>query len=140
MLQVAPGWVIPSEDLEWSFVRSSGPGGQNVNKVATKVELRFRFATSAALSAPQKRRLAEAFPSHVTRAGDFLLAGDRYRSQPQNQRDVGERLVQMLLGIRFAPKRRVATRPSRAAKKRRVADKRARGDIKRARGAGDPDR
>ena len=139
MLQVAPGWIIPSDDLEWSFVRSSGPGGQNVNKVATKVELRFRFATSTALSAPQKRRLAETFPSHVTRAGEFLLAGDRYRSQPQNQRDVGERLVQMLLGIRTAPKRRVATRPSRAAKKRRVAAKRARGDIKRGRGGADPD-
>ena len=133
MLQVAPGWVIPSEDLEFQFVRSSGPGGQNVNKLSSKVELRFAFSASAALSAAQKRRLAAAFPSHVTRAGEFLLAGDRFRSRLQNERDVCERLVEMLLSVRFAPKRRVPTRPSRAAKQRRVADKRARADTKRAR-------
>ena len=133
MLQVAPGWVIPSEDLEFQFVRSSGPGGQNVNKLSSKVELRFALSASAALSAAQKRRLAAAFPSHVTRAGDFLLSGDRFRSRLQNERDVCERLAEMLLSVRFPPRPRVPTRPSRAAKRRRVADKRARADTKRAR-------
>ena len=133
MLQVAPDWLIPSEEIELSFVRSSGPGGQNVNKVASKVELRFLLAASAALSPGQKRRLTAAFPSHVTSAGDFVLTSDRFRSRLQNERDVLERLAEMLLSVRFAPRRRVPTRPSRAAKKRRVAAKRARGDTKRER-------
>jgi ribosome-associated protein len=114
-------------------VRSSGPGGQNVNKLSSKVELRLGLAATAALSPAQKRRLAAAFPSHVTRAGDFLLTSDRFRSRLQNERDVRERLAEMLLSVRFAPKRRVPTRPSRSAKKRRMADKRARGDTKRER-------
>lgn len=130
MLQVAPNWVIPADDLELSFVRSSGPGGQNVNKLATKVELRLKLERTLALSSGQKRRLAAAFPSHVTRAGDFIVSGDRFRSQAQNQRDVEERLVQMLLGIRTPPKPRVPTRPGRAAKARRMAEKRARGEVK----------
>jgi ribosome-associated protein len=133
MLEVAPGWLIPSEDLAFSFVRSSGPGGQNVNKLSSKVELRFSLATTAALTAAQKRRLMAAYPSHVTRAGEFLLTGDRHRSQRQNERDVCERLVEMLLAVRFPPARRVPTRPSRAAKRRRVDAKRARGDTKRGR-------
>ena len=133
MLQVAPDWVIPSEDLEFQFVRSSGPGGQNVNKLSSKAELRFALSASLALSAAQKRRLAAAFPSHVTRAGDFLLTGDRFRSRLQNERDVCERLVEMLRSVRFAPKRRLPTRPSRSAKRHRMADKRARADTKRTR-------
>jgi ribosome-associated protein len=133
MLQVAPGWVVPRDDLEFRFVRSSGPGGQNVNKLATKVELRFRLDATRALNVGQKRRLRETFPSHVTQEGDFLLSGDRFRSQRGNQRDVEERLVEMLLGIRYAPKPRVATKPSRTAKRRRVAEKRARSDVKRQR-------
>jgi ribosome-associated protein len=134
MLHVAPDWVIPTEDLDFSFVRASGPGGQNVNKLATKVELRLRLEQTTALNAAQKRRLASAFPSHVSQAGEFILTSDRHRSQSLNQRDVSERLAEMLLSVRFPPKRRVATRPSRAAKRRRMAVKRARGEIKRQRG------
>ena len=133
MIEVAPGWVIPAEDVEFHYVRSSGPGGQNVNKLSSKVELRLGLAATQALSPAQKRRLSAAFPSHVTRAGDFLLTSDRFRSRLQNERDVRERLAEMLLSVRFAPKRRVPTRPSRAAKKRRVAAKRARADTKRDR-------
>src|SRR5881394_3713183 len=133
MLEVAPGWVLPADDLEFKAVRSSGPGGQNVNKLSSKVELRFKLGATRALDSGQKRRLAAAFPSHVTLDGDFVLAGDRFRSRLQNQRDVSERLVEMLLGVRFPPPRRVATRPTRAAKKRRVADKRARSTLKERR-------
>lgn len=133
MLQVSPGWVVPAEDLELDFVRSAGPGGQNVNKVATKVELRFKLQATRALSPGQKRRLIAAHPSHVTRDGDFILASDRYRSQLQNRRDVMERLARMLAEIRYPPRARVATRPTRASKQRRVNDKRARSDVKRQR-------
>jgi ribosome-associated protein len=133
MLEVAPDWIIPSEEIALCFVRSSGPGGQNVNKVASKVELRFLLSASRSLSLGQKRRLAAAFPSHVTLAGDFILTSDRFRSRLQNERDARERLAEMLLSVRFAPARRVPTRPSRAAKKRRVVAKRARGDTKRDR-------
>ncbi|MEY2936207.1 MAG: hypothetical protein RL033_6956 [Pseudomonadota bacterium] len=133
MLEVAPDWIIPSEEIELHFVRSSGPGGQNVNKVASKAELRFLLSASRALSLGQKRRLVAAFPSHVTLAGDFILTSDRFRSRLQNERDARERLAEMLLSVRFAPARRVPTRPSRAAKRRRVVAKRARGDTKRDR-------
>jgi ribosome-associated protein len=130
MLEVAPGWVVPDDDLEFRFVRSSGPGGQNVNKVATKVELRLKLAATRALSPGQKQRLIAAHPSHVSADGDFILTSDRFRSQPRNQRDAEERLAGMLLAIRAPPRRRVPTRPSRAAKARRLAQKRARGEAK----------
>jgi ribosome-associated protein len=129
MLVVAPGWVVPDEDLEYKYVRSSGPGGQNVNKVSTKVELRLKLSTSA-LTPGQKQRLVAAYPSHVSGEGDFILTADRFRSQPRNQRDAEERLAALLLAIRTPPPRRVPTRPSRAAKARRLADKRARGEAK----------
>jgi ribosome-associated protein len=129
MLQIAPGWAIPAEDLALAFVRSSGPGGQNVNKVATKVELRLSLRTSA-LTPGQKQRLSAAYPSHVSADGELILTSDRFRSQGRNKRDVEERLVAMLLAIRAPPPRRVPTRPSRAAKARRVAEKRARGEAK----------
>lgn len=133
MLQVAPGWVVPAEDLELEFVRSAGPGGQNVNKVATKVELRFKLHATRALNPGQKRRLMAAYPSHVTRHGDFLLTCDSHRSQLQNRRDVLERLARMLSEIRHPPRFRVATRPTRASKVRRSNDKRARSVVKRQR-------
>lgn len=130
MLQVAPGWVVPATDLELKFVRSSGPGGQNVNKVASKVELRLKLAATKALSPGQKLRLSAAYPSHVSADGDFILTSDRFRSQPRNQRDAEERLASMLLAIRTPPRRRVATRPTRSAKARRLSEKRARGEAK----------
>lgn len=130
MLQIAPGWAIPAEDLEVAFVRSSGPGGQNVNKVATKVELRLALESTEALTSGQKRRLLAAYPSHASSDGVFILTSDRFRSQALNKRDVEERLVEMLLAIRTPPRPRVPTRPSRRAKARRLADKRARGETK----------
>jgi ribosome-associated protein len=132
-IEIAPGWVIPDEDLSVSFVRSSGPGGQNVNKVATKVELRLRLDATRSLTVGQKQRLRAAFPSHVTQEGDFFLTSDVHRSQSRNQAEAYDRLCQMIRSVKNPPKRRVATKPSKAARRRRLDDKRKRGDIKRGR-------
>ena len=85
-----------------------------MNKVSTKVELRFRLAACAALSEAQKRRLRAAYPGYVTREGDLLLTSDRSRSQKQNQDEVLARLAEMLRAIRRPPKRRIATKASKA--------------------------
>lgn len=130
------GW-IPDEDLVVRFARSSGPGGQNVNKVSTKVELRFQLDRTPALTEARKRRLREAYPSHVTSSGEFVLTSDQYRSQARNQSDVLERLAQMLVQIWLPPKPRVKTKPSRAAKRRRLEDKRAQSQRKRERSSKD---
>jgi ribosome-associated protein len=127
MLQVAPGWVVPATDLEFKFVRSSGPGGQNVNKVASKVELRLRLAATKALSPGQKQRLMAAYPSHVSADGDFILTSDRFRSQLRNQRDAEERLASMLLAIRTPPRRRVESLGEGAATLREARARRRQG-------------
>lgn len=126
-------WAIDDADIEFDFVRSSGPGGQNVNKVNSKVELRLKLRRTRGLSASQKRRLAAAYPSHVTADGDFVLASDRFRSQPQNRRDALDRLAAMLETIRHPPKPRVATKPSRAQKERRLEAKRRTSERKQSR-------
>ena len=132
-IEITRGWQIPWEDVEFRYVTSSGPGGQNVNKLATKVELRFQLAATKALSPAQKRRLVEKYPAHATLSGSFVLASDRHRSQARNQQDAVERLVEMLRSIRFAPKPRVPTKPSRASKRKRVETKRRMGERKRQR-------
>jgi ribosome-associated protein len=132
-LQIDSHWVIPERDWVVRYVHSSGPGGQNVNKVATKVELRLFLAQTRALSESQKQRLRAAFPSHVTRDGDFLLSSDRFRSQVRNQADAFERLSEMILSVRRAPTPRKATRPTRASKERRLSAKRHNSERKQQR-------
>jgi ribosome-associated protein len=122
---VPPDVTIPERELTWVAVRSSGPGGQNVNKVASKVELRFDFEASESLSASVKARLRALAKHRLDADGCILIVSQVTRNQPQNKKDARERLAELIARALVAPKRRRKTKPSLAAKKRRVKDKRA---------------
>jgi ribosome-associated protein len=132
-LAVTESWGIPRGELRFRFVRSGGPGGQNVNKVATKAELRFDLSANRTVPEDVRERFARRYASRLTGAGELILASDRYRSQRRNADDCRERLANLLRGVAEPPKPRKATKPSRAAKARRMDEKRRVGDKKRGR-------
>lgn len=134
MLQITKTLQIPEQELSFRFIQSSGPGGQNVNKVATKVELRFALADSQVLRADVKRRLKERYPSYVTDGGELVVRSDRHRTQPRNRADALERLAEMIRGALVPPKPRRKTQVSRRQKAKRVESKRRRSEVKRNRG------
>jgi ribosome-associated protein len=124
-LVVRPDLTIPGRELEWGAVRASGPGGQNVNKVSSKVELRFDFEASEALTPAVKTRLRALARHRLDADGCILIVSQLTRNQPQNLKDARERLAELIAQALIVPKRRRKTKPSVAAKKRRVKDKRA---------------
>ena len=125
---------IPDSDVELTFIRSSGPGGQNVNKVASAVQLRFNLAGTSVLAPHVKARLRRIAGKRVTDDGSLLIVARETRSQEQNRRAAFERLQDLIARAQVEPKRRVATRPSRAAKERRLEAKRTRKQHKSRRG------
>jgi ribosome-associated protein len=124
---------IPEAELTWSFARSGGPGGQNVNKVASKAILRWSMAASQAVSPEVKYRIRAARPRWVTLAGDLLIQSERYRDQERNRHDCMEKLIGLIRECLSPPPPRKATRPTRASKLRRLHEKRKQSERKAAR-------
>ena len=124
---------IPDNEIRFIFSRSSGPGGQNVNKVNTKATVKFDIMASNALNPEQKERIRKRLSSRISRNGILTVSPDRFRSQQANRKDALERLSRLLSeALRVKPKRKKTSVP-KAAKERRLREKRHRGEIKKTR-------
>jgi ribosome-associated protein len=132
-IRVTDTIAIPAGELRVSFVRSGGPGGQNVNKVASKVQLRWAPATSTAFSDADRAWVLHKLASKLTSDGDLIVVSNLTRDQGRNRVDAEAKLAALLVAALVRPKKRRATRPSQAAKTRRIEEKKARGQIKKAR-------
>ena len=121
---------IDSVEIKWSHIRSPGPGGQNVNKVATGVQMRFNVFESLSLPETVRERLIKLLGSKLTATGDFIIKATRYRTQLRNKEHALSRLNEWVEKARIPPKKRKRTKPSKAAKARRVDEKKRRGQHK----------
>jgi ribosome-associated protein len=140
MLIISPGLQLDDGELEEQFVRASGPGGQNVNKLSSAVQLRFDLANSPSLPPEVKQRAARLAGRRLTREGMLVIMAQRFRSQERNRADARERLVALLRQAADPPPVRRPTKVPVAAKRQRLADKRKRGEHKTRRGTPDVDR
>lgn len=132
-IAVTRGLRVDEDELHFDFVRASGPGGQHVNKTATAVQLRFDVAASPSLPEAVRTRVMRLAGRRVSSAGVLVIEARRHRSQERNRRDAVERLVALLRAAAERPRPRKPTRPPRAARERRLSEKRRRGSAKRLR-------
>lgn len=124
MIGVGPYFTIPEWELEFTFVRSSGPGGQNVNKVNSKCQLRWNVVSSASIPAYLRDRVLGKLQSKLTLAGDLVVASDVYRDQPRNKEDCQKKLQEIVLAACRVEKARKATKPTRSSQRKRESSKR----------------
>jgi ribosome-associated protein len=134
MIFIAPGLSIDEREIEERFIRASGPGGQNVNKLSSAVQLRFDAAHSPNLSAGMRARLARLAGRRLNQEGILVITAQRHRTQARNRDDAMERLIALLQAAATAPAIRRPTRPTAASRQRRLATKQRRASIKRLRG------
>ena len=132
MLEITPSFSIDERELHFDFIRSAGPGGQNVNKVATAVQLRFDVRASA-LPEEAKERLLALAGHRATAEGELLIEARRYRAQEQNREDATQRFVELVRKALLPPKPRKKTRPTVASKAKRLEQKKRKGEVKRTR-------
>jgi len=133
MLEITPAISIPDDELIERFVRASGPGGQNVNKVSSAVELRFDAAQSPSLPDDVRARLLARRDRRITGEGVIVISAQRFRTQDRNREDARERLAALIHAALHVPKKRIATKPSKGAKERRLSGKRERSQVKSTR-------
>ncbi len=133
MLVIDSRTRIPLAEMRLTFSRSSGPGGQNVNKVNSKVTLHWNVESTTHLGTGVRERFLAKYGNRVNADGDLVISSQRYRDQVRNRVDCLEKLRQLILSVRTAPKRRRPTRPSRASRERRLREKHQKGDKKRLR-------
>jgi ribosome-associated protein len=138
VIPIAPGISIDERDLSERFIRASGPGGQNVNKVSTAVELRFDV-TGSSLPQEVKERLYLLAGNRISEKGVLLIDSRAFRTQPQNREAARERLVELLKKAAVRPRKRRATKPKAGARERRLDSKKRRGEIKSLRSSKDQD-
>jgi ribosome-associated protein len=134
MLEIDERLHIPDDELIEKFVRAAGPGGQNVNTVASAVELRFKVAASRALPDGVRERLLARRDRRLTDEGVLVIQANRFRDQGKNREDARARLAEVIRAAQFVPKKRIATRPTRASKERRIDAKKTRAKVKQTRG------
>jgi len=134
VVEIVAGLEVPDVELEFAYIRSPGPGGQNVNKVASAVQLRYHAAASVLLDDWSRARLATLAGRRLNRDGWVVLSAHRHRTQEANRRDAFERLAELIHAARERPKPRRATKPSRGARERRLEGKKQRTQVKRLRG------
>jgi len=135
MIKVSDKLSLHDNELHFDFIRASGPGGQNVNKVATAVQLRFNIAASASLSEDIKVRLKKIAGKKITDNGVLIIEARRFRSQQKNRHDAIDRLIKLITKAENVPQKRIKTKPPKSAKEKRLQDKQHRSKIKQGRTA-----
>jgi ribosome-associated protein len=133
MLEITPTLTIDERELQMDFIRAAGPGGQNVNKVATAVQLRFDIVNSPSLASDIKGRLIQLAGKRVNTDGVLMIEAKHFRTQEQNREDAIQRLVELIRKAVVKPKPRRKTKPSAASKEKRLKSKKVKGEVKRLR-------